>query len=187
MKGTPGHGTKSSGQVNGPGSRVEGLGGNKGETRTRSWDGGGWGRPFCSDAQRQQDSRIGRFKSHHRSHGSFLGGWGERAQVPGGPRWVEVWGKPVCSQRYPGASGLLPRPLTCRCSRSSSSFTVCTSASSVAVIRSTWWLGRAGGEAEGLSSSYGHARSPGGSRGAGPSRGSTGDPSNGRPRLPGTF
>ena len=25
MKGTPGHGTKSSGQVNGPGSRVEGL------------------------------------------------------------------------------------------------------------------------------------------------------------------
>lgn len=67
---------------------------------------------------------------------------------------MEVWGKPVCPQKYPGASGLLPRPLTCRCSRSSSSFTVCTSASSAAEIRSTWCLGRAGGEAEGLSSSY---------------------------------
>lgn len=170
---------------------MEGLGGSKGETRARSWDRGRVGEALSSDAQTQQDSKIGRFKSHpnrdHQSHSSFLGSWGERAQVPGGPRWVEVWGKPVCSQRYPGALGLLPSPLTCRCSRSSSSFTVCTSASSAAEIRSTWCLGRAGGEAEGLSNSYWPCTLPRWERGGGPSRESTGDPSNGSPGPPGNF
>lgn len=158
MKGTPGHRTKSS-VVRQMAQEAEwrGLGAAGERQEPGVGTGGGRGRPFCSDAQRQQDSGIGRFKSHpnrDQTHGSFLGGWGERAQVPCGPRWVEVWGKPVCPQRYPGALGLLPRPLTCRCSRSSNSFTVCTSASSAAEIRSTWCLGRAGGEAEGLSSSY---------------------------------
>lgn len=42
---------------------------------------------------------------------------------------------------------------TFRCSRSCSSFTFCTWASSVAEIRSTWCLGREGGEVKGPSNS----------------------------------
>ena len=58
MKGTPGHGTKSSGQVNGLGSRVEGLGGNKGETRTRSFNKWCWENRISTFTRVQMDPYL---------------------------------------------------------------------------------------------------------------------------------
>lgn len=76
-------------------------------------------------------------------------------------------GRPTWPERHPGPQGRLLCPLTCRCSRSSSSVTFWTWASSATEIRSTWCLGRGEGETEGLRSPYWPCTLPGGRRAAG--------------------
>lgn len=70
---------------------------------------------------------------------------------PGGPR--EGWypGVDRLAREEPGSLGGDPPLLTCRCSRSSSSFTFSTWAASAVESRSTWCLGGAGRKMKGLS------------------------------------
>lgn len=105
-----------------------------------------------SETLEQGEVRTESFPNRDLSCGSFLGGEERRPRTWGAPGEGGTLGWIGWPERNQGASGGPPSLLlTCRCSRSSSSFTFSTWAASAVESRSTWCLGRAGGKMKGLS------------------------------------